>query len=192
MMVRDRRYGIKFTHDNPPPGYRGPEVETIRQALARLRAVLLSRIPARGVSAVSILKNESVHTPGDLMIRLAPLIALRPIKDNKALLNVTSYKDEPAMITTSHFVDVEGNGDIFTPNVPIAILAPNQTLQLEVLLTIGDKATHSTGYSPVTICCFNQTADGYNFEFELMDGVQYPKEIYELAVKISEAISKEL
>jgi len=191
--INDHRYGIKFSEANPPPGYRGPEVETIRQALARLRTVLLSRIPARGVTAVAILVNQSVHTPGDLTVRLSPLIALRPVKENKGIVNVTAPIDQDAMVTTSHVYDIDGKGDIFPPNIPLALLAAGQRIHLEIMFSIGDTNTHLTGFSPVTVCNFYQTeGDGYQFEFELLTGVTAAKDIYEMAARISTEISKEL
>ena len=191
--IVDRRYGIKFSKDTPPPGYLGEETETIRQALARLRTVMLSRIPARGVAAVSIFTNQSVHTPGDLTTRLTPLIALRPVKENKAIIDVTAPIDQTGVVTTSDAVDVDGEGDIFPPNIPLAILAPTQRLHMEILFMIGDTYTHLTGFSPVTICNFYQTEnDGYQFEFELVTGVNNAKEIFNLASQIATEISVNL
>lgn len=194
--LNDHRYGIKFSEANPPPGYRGAEIETIRQALARLRTILLSRIPARGITAVAILTNQSVHTPGDLTIRLSSLIALRRVPDNKAIINVTAPIDQEGMVTTSHVFDNEGQGGIFPPNIPLALLAPGQRLHLEIYFSIGDTQTHLTGFSPVTVCNFYQTeGGGYQFEFELVtgiDGSNGAKDIYEMAAKIASEISKEL
>lgn len=191
--INDHRYGIKFSEANPPPGYRGVEIETIRQALARLRTTLLSRIPSRGVTAVAILTNQSVHTPGDLTVRLSPLIALRPVKDNKGIVDVTAPIDQEGMVTTSHVVDVDGVGGIFPPDIPLALLAPTQRLHIEIMFAIGDTNTHLTGFSPVTVCNFYQTeGGGYQFEFELMTGITAAKDIYEMAARIATEIAKEL
>ena len=190
--INDTKFGIKFDNDNPPPGFRGHEIESMRLALARLRTVLISRIPTRGISAVSILVNQSVHTPGDLMMRLSSLIPLRRVKEDKIIINVRAPSDEPIMVTTSDAVDIDGNGDIFPPLIPIAILNNNQVFHVELHVTIGDTHTFSSGFSPVTVCNFYQTSDGgYQFEFELSTGITQSKEIYNLAAEISRSISKQ-
>lgn len=189
--VSDLKYAIKFDDENPPPGYRGPEVETIREALARLRSCMISRIPTRGVSAVTIHCNQSVHTAGEITMKLSSLTVLRKVKDNKAIIDVTAPKDQAGVVTTSHVFDVDGEGGIFPPNIPLAVLNNNQRFHIEIHIIVGDNNTFLTGFNPVTVCNFYQTGDGgYHFQFELVTGIYQAREIYNIGAEICIALSR--